>query len=58
MFRPLLKTFPYGLPLSRGRLPPHTEHGAETMPDEPLGILRLSLPQREEQMSAQRLAMR
>src|SRR5262249_10417964 len=32
--------------------------GAETMPGEPLGILHLSLPQREEQMPAQRLAMR
>src|ERR671936_2465511 len=28
------------------------------MPGEPLGILGLSLPQREEQMPAQRLAMR
>ena len=28
------------------------------MPGEPLGILHLSLPQREEQMPAQRLAMR
>jgi transposase len=43
---------------STAKLPPHPGHRAETMPGEPLGILGLSLPQREEQMPAQRLAMR
>jgi hypothetical protein len=39
-------------------LPPHTGLGADTTPSELLGILRLSQLKREEQMPAQRLAMR
>ena len=36
------------------KLPPHRGYGAETMPGAPLGLLGLSLPQREEQRPAQR----